>query len=55
MEAPTSQLTGLKGSAANTLEPDTIAHLHDFSRVNNSTGQLFWQQTGTNTKLMLKP
>ncbi|KAK3531714.1 hypothetical protein QTP70_025948, partial [Hemibagrus guttatus] len=30
MEASTSQLTGLKGSAANILVPDTTAHLYTF-------------------------
>ncbi|KAK3520889.1 hypothetical protein QTP86_017021, partial [Hemibagrus guttatus] len=37
--APTSQLTGLKGSAANILVPDPTAHLQGSSEVYASTGQ----------------
>ncbi|KAK3543232.1 hypothetical protein QTP70_014109 [Hemibagrus guttatus] len=36
---PTSQLTGLKGSAANILVPDTTAHLQGSSGVHASMGQ----------------
>ncbi|KAK3538044.1 hypothetical protein QTP70_027398, partial [Hemibagrus guttatus] len=37
-EGPTSQLTGLKGSAANILMPDTTAHLQGSSGVHAWTG-----------------
>ncbi|KAK3514617.1 hypothetical protein QTP70_021529, partial [Hemibagrus guttatus] len=36
---PTSQLTGLKGSAANILVPDTTAHLQGSSGAHASMGQ----------------
>ena len=36
---PISQLTGLKGSAANILVPDTTAHLQESNGVYASTGQ----------------
>ncbi|KAK3555391.1 hypothetical protein QTP86_015680 [Hemibagrus guttatus] len=44
---PTSQLAGLKGSAANILVPDTTAHLHGsmWSPCLDGSG-LFWQQRG---------
>lgn len=52
--APASQFTGLRGSAANMLEPVTTAHLHSFSRVNTSTGQsCFNSKCGTKRILML--
>ncbi len=38
MGGPTSQLTGLKGSAANIFVPDTTAHLQGSSGVHASTG-----------------
>lgn len=51
LSASASQFTGLRGSAANILEPDTTAHLH---RVNTSTGQsCFDSKCGTNRILML--
>lgn len=37
--SPTSQLTGLTGSAADILEPDNTAYLLGSSRVHTSTGQ----------------
>ena len=43
---PTSQLTGLKGSAANILVPDTTAHLQGSSGVHASTGQLCFGSMG---------
>ena len=46
---PTLQLTGLKGSAANILVPDTTAHLQGSSGVHASTGQgCFGSKRGTN-------
>ena len=49
---PTSQLTGLKGSAANILVPDTTAHLQGSSGVYAWTGQgCFGSKSVTNTKL----
>ena len=46
-EGPTSQLTALKGSAANILMPDTTAHLRGSSGIHASIGHgLFWQQKG---------
>ncbi|KAK3534682.1 hypothetical protein QTP86_020344 [Hemibagrus guttatus] len=49
---PTSQLTGLKGSAANILVPDTTAHLQGSSGVHALTCQdCFGSKRGTNTIL----
>jgi len=49
---PTLQLTGLKGSAANILVPDTTAHLQGSSGVHASTSQgCFGSKRGNNTIL----
>ena len=49
---PTLQLTGLQGSAANILVPDTTAHLQGSRGVHASTGQgCFGSKRGTNTIL----
>ncbi|KAK3569192.1 hypothetical protein QTP86_026470, partial [Hemibagrus guttatus] len=49
---PTSQLTGLKGSAANILVADPTAHLQGSSGVHASTGQgCFGSKRRTNTIL----
>lgn len=52
MELPISQRTGLKGSAANILVPDTTAQLQGSSGVHDSMGQgCFGSKIGTNTIL----
>ncbi|KAK3569465.1 hypothetical protein QTP86_031433 [Hemibagrus guttatus] len=49
---PTSQLTGLEGSAANILVPDTTAHLQGTSGVYALTCQgCFGRKRGTNTMM----
>lgn len=42
-----SELTGLKGSPANIMVPNTRAHLQESSGVHASGSGLFWEQVGT--------